>query len=166
MGHWVDLVAADGARIAAWRAEPAGAPRGALVVVQEIFGVNSHVRSVCEGCAADGYHALVPAWFNRIQPRVDLGYAPDDVERGRALKAKASLDCALADVEAARAVAASAGRVGIVGYCWGGYIAWMSASRLAGFARAVPSTTAGACWRHPASGRAARSPRMSANRMR
>ena len=138
MGHWIDLIAADGATISAWRAEPTGAPRGALVVVQEIFGVNSHIRSVCDGYAADGYLALAPALFDRLQPRVDLGYTPEDIERGRALKAAASLDHALADVEAARAVAAAAGKVGIVGYCWGGYVAWMSAARLPGFACAVP----------------------------
>ena len=138
MGRWIELTAADGATISAWRAEPKGAPRGGLVVVQEIFGVNSHIRGVCEGYAAEGYLAIAPALFDRIEPRVDLGYLPDDVARGRELKAQASLDSALADVEAARAAVASAGKVGVVGYCWGGYVAWMSASRLAGFACAVP----------------------------
>ncbi len=138
MGRWIELTAADGATISAWRAEPKGAPRGGLVVVQEIFGVNSHIRGVCEGYAAEGYLAIAPALFDRIEPRVDLGYLPDDVARGRGLKAQASLDSALADVEAARAAVASAGKVGVVGYCWGGYVAWMSASRLAGFACAVP----------------------------
>jgi len=138
MGRWIELTAADGTTVSAWRAEPKGAPRGGLVVVQEIFGVNSHIRGVCEGYAAEGYLAVAPALFDRIEPRVDLGYLPDDVARGRELKAQASLDPALADVEAARAAVASAGKVGVVGYCWGGYVAWMSASRLAGFACAVP----------------------------
>lgn len=138
MGRWIELTAADGTTVSAWRAEPKGAPRGGLVVVQEIFGVNSHIRGVCEGYAAEGYLAIAPALFDRIEPRVDLGYLPDDVARGRGLKAQASLDSALADVEAARAAVASAGKVGVVGYCWGGYVAWMSASRLAGFACAVP----------------------------
>ena len=138
MGHWINLAAADGVKISAWRADPTGTPRGGLVVVQEIFGVNSHVRSVCDGYAADGYLAIAPALFDRVQPRVDLGYTPEDIERGRALKAKASLDHALADVVAAQKIAAAAGKVGIVGYCWGGYVAWMSAARLAGFACAVP----------------------------
>ena len=138
MGRWIELTAADGTTVSAWRAEPKGAPRGGLVVVQEIFGVNSHIRGVCEGYAAEGYVAIAPALFDRIEPRVDLGYLPDDVARGRELKAQASLDSALADVEAARAAVASAGKVGVVGYCWGGYGAWMSASRLAGFACAVP----------------------------
>jgi len=138
MGRWIELTAADGTTVSAWRAEPKGAPRGGLVVVQEIFGVNSHIRGVCEGYAAEGYLAIAPALFDRIEPRVDLGYLPDDVARGRELKAQASLDSALADVEAARAAVASAGKVGVVGYCWGGYVAWMSASRLAAFACAVP----------------------------
>lgn len=138
MGRWIELTAADGTTVSAWRAEPKGAPRGGLVVVQEIFGVNSHIRGVCEGYAAEGYLAIAPALFDRIEPRVDLGYLPDDVARGRELKAQASLDAALADVEAARAAVTSAGKVGVVGYCWGGYVAWMSASRLAAFACAVP----------------------------
>ena len=138
MGHWIDLAAADGATISGWRADPAGKPRGGLVVVQEIFGVNSHIRSVCDGYAADGYLAVAPALFDRLRPKVDLGYTPEDIERGRELKARASLDHALADVAAAQKVAAAAGKVGIVGYCWGGYVAWMSAARLAGFACAVP----------------------------
>jgi len=138
MGHWIDLTAADGKTISAWRAEPAGKPRGGLVVVQEIFGVNSHIRGVCDGYAADGYLAIAPALFDRIQLRVDLGYTPDDIEKGRELRSKASLDHALADVAAAQKLAAAVGKVGIVGYCWGGYVVWMSAARLAGFACAVP----------------------------
>jgi carboxymethylenebutenolidase len=138
MGHWIDLTAADGKTISGWRAEPAGKPRGGLVVVQEIFGVNSHIRGVCDGYAADGYLAIAPALFDRIQARVDLGYTPDDIEKGRELRSKASLDHALADVAAAQKVAAAAGKVGIVGYCWGGYVVWMSAARLSGFACAVP----------------------------
>ncbi|MFO1309270.1 MAG: dienelactone hydrolase family protein [Burkholderiales bacterium] len=138
MGKWIELKPADGKTISAWRAEPEGRPRGGLVVVQEIFGVNSHIRSVCDGYAADGYLAIAPALFDRTRPRVDLGYAPEDIERGRELKAKATLEHALADVAAARDAAAAAGKVGIVGYCWGGYVAWMSASRLPGFACAVP----------------------------
>jgi carboxymethylenebutenolidase len=138
MGHWIELTASDGVKISAWRADPKGTPRGGLVVAQEIFGVNSHIRSVCDGYAADGYLAVAPALFDRVQPRVDLGYTPGDVERGRDLKAKATIDHALADVAAAQKVAASAGKVGIVGYCWGGYVTWMSAARLPGFACAVP----------------------------
>jgi len=138
MGHWIELTADDGVTITAWRADPPGKPRGGLVVVQEIFGVNSHIRGVCEGYAADGYLVVAPALFDRVSPRVDLGYTQDDIERGRALKAKAALEPALRDVDAAHTAVAPAGKVGVIGYCWGGYVTWMSAARLAGVACAVP----------------------------
>ena len=138
MGNWVELIAADGLTLSAYRAEPAGKPRGALVVAQEIFGVNSHVRSVCDGYAADGYVAIAPALFDRYERGVDIGYTPPDIARGRELKALANADTALLDVEAARAAVASVGKVGVIGYCWGGYIAWIASARLPGFACAVP----------------------------
>jgi carboxymethylenebutenolidase len=138
MGRTIELTAADGFRLAAYRADPAGAPRGALVVVQEIFGVNGHIRGVCDGFAADGYAAIAPALFDRIERGVDLGYAPEDIARGRDLKARATADAALLDVAAARDAVAGVGKVGVIGYCWGGFVAWMAASRLDGFACAVP----------------------------
>ena len=138
MGRMIEIDAADGFRLAAYRAEPAGTPRGGLVVVQEIFGVNGHVRSVCDGYANDGYLAIAPALFDRYERGIEIGYTPDDIARGRELKAKASIDNALVDVTAARDLAASAGKVGVVGYCWGGYVTWMAAARVAGFACAIP----------------------------
>ena len=138
MGHWVDLTAADGFRLSAYRADPQGLPRGALVVAQEIFGVNSHIRSVCDGYAADGYVTIAPALFDRYERGVDIGYTPPDVARGRELKALAKADAALRDVTAARDAVTGAGKVGILGYCWGGYIAWIAAARVPGFACAVP----------------------------
>ena len=137
MGRMIELTAADGVRLSAWRADPAGTPRGALVVAQEIFGVNSHIRSVCEGFAADGYVAIAPALFDRYEPRVDIGYTPEDIAKGRALKALAQLESALLDVAAARDAVTASGKVAVVGYCWGGYVAWMTAARLPGFACAV-----------------------------
>jgi carboxymethylenebutenolidase len=138
MGERIELIAADGFRLSAYRADPVGKPRGALVVAQEIFGVNSHIRSVCEGYAADGYVAIAPALFDRYERDVDIGYTPADIARGRDLKARAKADAALLDIEAARAAVAFAGKVGIVGYCWGGYLAWIAAARVACFACAVP----------------------------
>lgn len=138
MGSWVDLTAADGFRLSAYRTDPEGVPRGALVVAQEIFGVNSHIRSVCDGYAADGYVAIAPALFDRYERGVDIGYTPPDIARGRELKALAKADAALLDVAAARDEVAGAGKVGILGYCWGGYIAWIAAARVAGFACSVP----------------------------
>ena len=89
MGRMIELTAADGFVLSAYRADPAGKARGALVVAQEIFGVNSHIRSVCDGFAADGYLAIAPALFDRVERGVDIGYTPDDIARGRALKGKA-----------------------------------------------------------------------------
>jgi carboxymethylenebutenolidase len=139
MGQWIELTASDGFRLAAYRADPAGPdkPRGGLVVVQEIFGVNSHIRAVCDGFAADGYVAIAPALFDRYERNFDIGYTPEDIACGRELKARAGTDAALHDIAAARDAAASAGRVGIVGYCWGGFIVWMSAARLPGFTCAI-----------------------------
>ena len=138
MGQAIELKAADGFTLSAYRADPAGKPRGALVVAQEIFGVNSHIKSVCDGFAADGYVAIAPALFDRYERGVDIGYTPDDIAKGRELKGRAQIDAALRDVAAARDVAAGAGKVGVIGYCWGGFVAWMTASRLPGFACAVP----------------------------
>ena len=137
MGSMIELVASDGIRVSAYRAEPQGSPRGGLVVAQEIFGVNSHIRAVCDGFAADGYLVVAPALFDRVRPGVDLGYTPDAIAIGRELKDGSTIDLALADVAAAQALAAGAGKTGIVGYCWGGYVAWMATARVSGFACAV-----------------------------
>jgi len=138
MGRMLELKAADGVVISAYRADPAGRSRGGLVVTQEIFGINSHIRSVCDGFAAEGYLAIAPALYDRYHRGFEVGYTPEDIAKGRELKAKAQVDVALEDVSAARDVAAAAGKVGIVGYCWGGYVTWMAASRLDGFACAIP----------------------------
>jgi carboxymethylenebutenolidase len=137
VSEWLELTAGDGHRFAAFRASPAGRARGGLIVIQEIFGVNGHIQSVCEGYAADGYDAIAPALFDRVQRGVVLGYGPDDVAEGRRLRGATSSDAALLDVAATLNRAASAGKVGIVGYCWGGLIAWLSAARVPGLACAV-----------------------------
>ena len=141
MGNFVELKAADGATVSAYVAQPAGKARGAVVVVQEIFGVNSHIRSVADGYAAAGYLAVAPATFQRVKPGVELGYAPDDMSAGMALKATVEALPApgvLQDIQAAIAYAAQAGKVGIVGYCWGGLLTWRSACLLGGLSAAVP----------------------------
>ena len=138
MGELLTLTAEDGHRLAAYRAAPAGAPRGDVVIVQEIFGVNGHIRAVCDSYAAEGYVAVAPALFDRYQRNFDIGYSAEDIARGRELKGRSDIDAALRDVAAARDEAASAGRVGIIGYCWGGLVTWMSAARLPGLACAVP----------------------------
>jgi carboxymethylenebutenolidase len=131
------LLAADGHRLAAYRAAPPGKPRGALVVVQEIFGVNSHIRSIADGYAADGWLAIAPAMFDRVERGIELGYAPADIERGRQLKGGCSNDHALLDIAAAVESVRSAGRVAVIGYCWGGTLAWLAACRQPGLSAAV-----------------------------
>ena len=138
MGTMLKLTAGDGFGLSAYRADPSASARGAVVVAQEIFGVNSHIRSICDGFAADGYVAIAPALFDRCRRGVDLGYTPEDIAKGRELKGRTQIDATLLDVAAARNAVSAVGKVGVVGYCWGGYVAWMTASRLAGFACAVP----------------------------
>ncbi len=138
MGKMIELTASDGHKLTAYRADPAGKPRGAIVVIQEIFGVNSHIQQVAEGYAADGYLAIAPALFDRVQKNVDLGYSPEDIAKGREIRGKVTNDMALKDTEAAIKAASGAGKVGIVGYCWGGLITWLAAAKLPGLAAAVP----------------------------
>jgi carboxymethylenebutenolidase len=131
------LTASDGHRFGAYEAKPAGDPRGGLVVVQEIFGVNPHIRRVADGFAADGYHVIAPALFDRAELGVELGYEPADVARGRALRQQISLDETLLDIAACRLALGGSGKVGLVGYCLGGSLAWLTATRLDGFAATV-----------------------------
>jgi carboxymethylenebutenolidase len=141
MGTFIDLQAADGFRFPAYVAQPAGQPKGAVVVIQEIFGVNAHIRAVADGYAADGYLAVAPATFHRVKAGVELGYTPEDMQAGMALKAAVEALPApgvLQDIQAAIAHAASAGKVGIVGYCYGGLLTWRSACLLDGLSAAVP----------------------------
>ena len=138
MGNMIQLTAADGHKFSAYRAEPAGKPKGALIVVMEIFGVNSHIKRVTDEFAGDGYLAIAPAMFDRVQPGLDIGYTPPDIEIGRGIMQKMKLDDALKDVAAAMKNVESAGKIGIVGYCWGGTVAWKAACTLAGFACSAP----------------------------
>ena len=138
MGTMLTLKASDGISIGAYRADPAGKSRGALIVCQEIFGVNQHIRSVCDRYAEAGYTALAPAFFDRAEANVQLGYTPDDIARGRSIMQKLQLDNAVLDAEAAVALLAPVGKIGIVGYCWGGTVAWAAATRVDGLACSAP----------------------------
>ncbi|MBC8339232.1 MAG: dienelactone hydrolase family protein [Rhodospirillales bacterium] len=132
MGEIIQLTATDGHVLDAYRAEPDGEPRGAVVVIQEIFGVNVHIKDVADGFAKDGYLAIAPALFDRFEKGVDLGYEADDIAVGREFKAKGNenLDNVMADVSAAYEAVKSAGKVGITGYCWGAVVVWAAACRL------------------------------------
>ncbi len=128
MGKTVRLEAADGHALDAYLAEPKGKPLAGLVVVQEIFGVTQHIRRVADSYAAEGFKAIAPAMFDRIEPGILLEYT--QVEAGRAHMLKLEWPNTLADVQAAIDAVRDAGRVGIVGYCWGGTVAHLAASDL------------------------------------
>ncbi len=143
MGQWIHLTSADGFTLPAWEARPDAAPRGTVVVLQEIFGVNAHIRAVADRLAARGWLALAPATFARVQKGVELGYGSADMQRGKQLKAAVEALRApgvLPDIQAAidHAAADSGGKVGIVGFCWGGLLAWRAAGELHGLSAAVP----------------------------
>jgi carboxymethylenebutenolidase len=133
-----ELKAADGHKLAAYRAEPAGKARGAVVVIQEIFGVNTHIRSVADGYAADGYLVIAPAMFDRVQRNYDTGYTQPEIQAGIALMQKLDWKEAMQDAAAALEAVKPAGKVGMVGYCWGGTVTWVAAARLSGLACAAP----------------------------
>lgn len=138
MGKTLTLTAKDGHTLAAYRASPTGAARGGIVVLQEIFGVNSHIRSLADAFAGDGYVALAPALFDRAKRGVEIGYTADDIAHGLELRKQISNEQALADTQAAiDALAAEGLKVAVVGYCWGGSLAWTAATRLNGVAAAV-----------------------------
>src|SRR5258706_381583 len=137
VGKMIELTPPDGHKWAAYRAEPKGKPRGGLIVVQEIFGVNGHIKSIADGYAADGYLAVAPAFFDRVERGLDIGYTPPDIERGRAFIPKMQWDKVMLDAGAALADMKSSGKIGIVGYCWGGTGSWMAAARLLSLACAV-----------------------------
>ena len=130
MKQQIELTAADGHKFDAYMAGPAGKPKGGLVVIQEIFGVNPHIRSICDGFAADGYLCVSPALFDRTERKVELGYDPDGIARGRELRSKVSWEEVMLDMAAAVEAASAAGKVGTVGYCWGGSISFLCATRL------------------------------------
>ena len=128
MGEFIQLTAADGFNLAAYEAIPDGEPNGHVVVIQEIFGVNSHIREVCDGYAADGYHVVAPAIFDRVEAGVELGYEGDDMTRGIEIAmGKLQMENTMADVQAAINYLADKGKVGVVGYCFGGLLTWLCA---------------------------------------
>jgi carboxymethylenebutenolidase len=137
MGQKVTLTAADGHRLGAYRADPAGTPKGAVVVIQEIFGVNEHIRDVADRFAREGYVAVAPALFDRAEPGFDADYGPESAGKGRSFVQKIGYPAMLRDVDAAREAVKAAGPVAIVGFCLGGSVAFNAATDLDGFTAAV-----------------------------
>lgn len=130
MGAFTRLMARDGHEFDAWLTPPTGAPRGAVLVLQEIFGVNSHIRAVTDGFAAQGYLAIAPSLFDRVRRNVELGYGPQDIEQGRGYALQIPDEKLLLDMHACINVVHRAGGVGAVGYCWGGSLAYLAACEL------------------------------------
>jgi carboxymethylenebutenolidase len=133
MSKVVKLQASDSHELDAYVAQPSGTPRAGLVVVQEIFGVNEHIRSVADRFAEEGFFAVAPAIFDRAEQHVELGYDGSAMQKGMALLQKIGIDDTVKDVDAALHYASSeTGKpAGVVGYCYGGTLAWLSATRLA-----------------------------------
>ena len=137
MGTHITLTASDGFNLGGYRAEPQGKAKGGLVVIQEIFGVNHHIRAMCDRFAAIGYISTAPAVFDRIQPNFESGYSPEEIAKAREIIPKIDWSKMLADVAAAIDNVKPAGKVGIVGYCMGGTVAFLSAGKLDGLSAAV-----------------------------
>lgn len=138
MGKQIELTASDGHKFSAYVAEPPGRAKGALIVVMEIFGVNSHIKRVTDEYAAEqGYLCIAPAFFDRVERGLDVGYSPPEIERARGLMQKMKFEDALMDVDAAKKHVAGAGKTGIVGWCWGGALAFKAACNTDGLAAAV-----------------------------
>ena len=143
MNAQIELIGADGFLFPVYQALPQGPVLGAVVVLQEIFGVNAHIRAVADGYAALGYLALAPSTFHRVKSGVEMGYAPEDISAGVALKALVEglpAPGVLQDIQATINYAAqtSQGKVGVVGFCWGGLLTWRAACELRRIAAAVP----------------------------
>jgi carboxymethylenebutenolidase len=131
MGDFTTIMARDGHEFQAYLAAPsAGRPRGAVVVIQEIFGVNDYIRRVTDSFAADGYTAIAPSLFDRIRRGIQLGYSPAEMQEGMGYAQQLKLDQTLKDIGAAIAVVKHSGRVGTVGYCWGGAMSYVAACEL------------------------------------
>lgn len=130
MGELTTIMARDGHEFQAWLVAAPGRPRGALVVVQEIFGVNAHIRAVTDQFAAAGYTAIAPSLFDRVRRGIELSYTAEDQQRGVGYRAQITPEMALKDLAAATAVVRHSGRTGIVGYCWGGMLAYLAACEL------------------------------------
>jgi carboxymethylenebutenolidase len=137
LGKHFTLTASDSHSLGAYRADPAGTPKGGMVVIQEIFGVNQHIRAVCDRLASEGYVAVAPALFDRTQKDFECGYTPPEIEKARSFVAKPDWDAMMRDTDAAIKEIKSVGPVGIIGFCMGGTIAFLAATRLSGLSASV-----------------------------
>ena len=133
----IELTAGDGHKFSAYRVDPEGTPKGAVVVVQDFFGVNPHIRKIADEFAAKGYIAIAPSLFDAVNPDVALGYDDDGLAQGVELTQQVGTERAIGDIQQAVDAVKNAGKVTIVGYGWGGYLAYLSANRVNGVACTV-----------------------------
>src|SRR5712691_9317184 len=136
LGKHFTLTAADQHKLGAYRADPSGTPKGGMVVIQEIFGVNQHIRAVCDRLAGEGYVAVAPALFDRQIKDYQCGYTPAEIEKSRTFVAKPDWDAMMRDTDAAIKELKSLGPIAIVGFCMGGTIAFLASTRLTGLSAA------------------------------
>ena len=137
MGKHFSLVASDSFKLGAYRADPSGTPKGGVVVIQEIFGVNHHIRAVCDRIAAQGYAAIAPAIFDRQHPNFECGYSPDEIANARKYVANPDWGAMMRDIQAAIDEAKKSGPAAIVGFCLGGTLAFLAAAKLNGLSAAI-----------------------------
>jgi carboxymethylenebutenolidase len=137
LGVHFSLVASDGFKLGAYRAEPSGPPKGGIVVIQEIFGVNHHIRAVCDRLAAQGYGAIAPALFDRQEPNFECGYTPDEIANARKFVANPDWGAMMRDTQAAIDEAKKYGPAAISGFCMGGTIAFLAGAKLNGLSAAI-----------------------------
>jgi carboxymethylenebutenolidase len=137
VGQDIKLKASDGFQLGGYRADPAGSPKGAVVVIQEIFGVNHHIRAVCDRLASAGYVAVAPSIFDRVEPGFQSGYSPDEIAVARKFIADPDWAAMLLDTQAAIDAVKSVGPVGIIGFCLGGSVAYAAATKLSGLSAAI-----------------------------
>jgi len=137
LGQHFTLVASDSFKLGAYRADPSATAKGGVVVIQEIFGVNHHIRAVCDRLAAEGYAAVAPAIFDRQQPNFETGYSPDEIANARKFVANPDWAAMMKDVQAAIDDAKKSGPAAIIGFCLGGSIAFLAAARLNGLSAAI-----------------------------
>src|ERR1700757_1826236 len=130
MGEYSTIMARDGHEFQAWLAAPAGRPRGAVVVIQEIFGVNGHIRKVADEYAAEGYTAIAPCLFDRVRRGIELGYSAPEAQEGSGYVKQLTTEVAQRDIAAALAVVRHSGRAASVGFCWGGTLSYLAACQL------------------------------------
>ncbi|HEX2654374.1 MAG TPA: dienelactone hydrolase family protein [Xanthobacteraceae bacterium] len=137
MGRSISLTSADGFELGGYRADPADRSRGGVVVVQEIFGVNTHIRSVCDRFAALGYTAVAPSLFDRFARNFQSGYSPDEIAEARKLMANIDWTKLLDDTGAGVDALRSIGPVAVIGFCMGGSVAFLAAARIEGLAASI-----------------------------